>query len=476
MSGALSKFLNRQVTPVRIKPPSSKFKKRVTQTIQIIILTTVMMFAWWRISLHFEIKNQFLALKESGLPTSGTELNTWLDPVADSENGALPLRETFAQVRTFPDSRSNQVYNLVTMDRINVWAADTETLAAEYVALNQATLEEARTALKFHKFRFPIDYAYGPTTPIPHLASLKGMAQLFALRAVLTAKQDNNGAWSQDIKDILKLAQTLDSEPIVISWLVRAAIINLAVRVTEINLNHCPLESGRIEDLQSAIAAVTVSNLLSRAFVGELALNVPAFRLSRTEAEQISSDNEDQPQNNPQPQRFAGKPNPFLWFTGFFERDLNFFLKTMTTSIGMATNSAPAVLKLNNHFEEAGLQAGKKIYVLSGMLLPAYGKVANRDASLQANLRLVTTALAIEQYRRRQGQLPASLTELVPQHLAAIPSDPFDGAPLRYRWLPTGYVVYSVGDDRHDDDGRERPKNKKSSDKTSYDITFIVER
>jgi hypothetical protein len=35
---------------------------------------------------------------------------------------------------------------------------------------------------------------------------------------------------------------------------------------------------------------------------------------------------------------------------------------------------------------------------------------------------------------------------------------------------------YSVGNDGHDDGGREKPADWKSSDKTTYDITFIVER
>ena len=47
----------------------------------------------------------------------------------------------------------------------------------------------------------------------------------------------------------------------------------------------------------------------------------------------------------------------------------------------------------------------------------------------------------------------------------------------RYRLLPRGYVIYSVGFSYgNDDGGREPPGNRKSTDTTSYDITFIVER
>ena len=42
--------------------------------------------------------------------------------------------------------------------------------------------------------------------------------------------------------------------------------------------------------------------------------------------------------------------------------------------------------------------------------------------------------------------------------------------------LAKGYVIYSVGNDGHDDGGREKPADWKSTDKTTYDITFTVER
>ena len=54
---------------------------------------------------------------------------------------------------------------------------------------------------------------------------------------------------------------------------------------------------------------------------------------------------------------------------------------------------------------------------------------------------------------------------------------PTSGAELNaYYRLAKGYVIYSIGSDGHDDGGREKPADWKSSDKTTYDITFTVER
>ena len=71
------------------------------------------------------------------------------------------------------------------------------------------------------------------------------------------------------------------------------------------------------------------------------------------------------------------------------------------------------------------------------------------------------------------GRLPDSLDELVPKWLDAVPTDPFDDKPIRYKKLAKGFVTYSVGPDLKDDGGKER--NPKDSN-APYDITFIVAR
>jgi hypothetical protein len=167
---------------------------------------------------------------------------------------------------------------------------------------------------------------------------------------------------------------------------------------------------------------------------------------------------------------------PFVFLTGFFERDLNFYLQTMDKSISLAALPPPASLALTNYFQSASVVARKGLYPFSGMLLPSLSKVILKEAALQADVRLAATALAVERFRRAQGRLPGGLEELAPQFPDAVPADPFDGAPLRYRRLARGYVIYSIDADGRDDGGREPPERKESGDKTSYDQTFTVER
>jgi hypothetical protein len=69
-------------------------------------------------------------------------------------------------------------------------------------------------------------------------------------------------------------------------------------------------------------------------------------------------------------------------------------------------------------------------------------------------LRNAQAAIAVERFRAAEGKLPVGLDALVPRFLSAVPIDPFDGQPLRYRQTEVRYVVYSVGPSKTDQGGR----------------------
>jgi hypothetical protein len=85
------------------------------------------------------------------------------------------------------------------------------------------------------------------------------------------------------------------------------------------------------------------------------------------------------------------------------------------------------------------------------------GPAGRTNLGYRANLAHLSSgvaALAAERYRLKRGKWPASLYDLLPEFLPAVPLDPFDGALLRYRLVEHGVVVYSGGPDGKDDGGR----------------------
>jgi hypothetical protein len=71
-----------------------------------------------------------------------------------------------------------------------------------------------------------------------------------------------------------------------------------------------------------------------------------------------------------------------------------------------------------------------------------------------AELRSASTALAVERYRLARGEWPRDLAAIVPTYLKDVPNDPYDGRPLRYRPTANGIVVYCLGSDRADNQGK----------------------
>jgi hypothetical protein len=70
---------------------------------------------------------------------------------------------------------------------------------------------------------------------------------------------------------------------------------------------------------------------------------------------------------------------------------------------------------------------------------------------------MVTAAIALERFHRREKKYPPDLKKLVPEFLERLPIDHMDGKAMRYRPRDDGkFLLYSVGHDRVDDNGDAR--------------------
>lgn len=94
-------------------------------------------------------------------------------------------------------------------------------------------------------------------------------------------------------------------------------------------------------------------------------------------------------------------------------------------------------------------------------------RVIIKVMTAEVGRQLVVTAIALKRHQLRHNNLPATLAELVPEFLPAVPIDPADGQPLRYRLNGDGtFHLYSVGKDGRDNGGDPQNPNEKSSSKS----------
>ncbi|HTR41043.1 MAG TPA: hypothetical protein VMH87_05460 [Pseudomonadales bacterium] len=80
--------------------------------------------------------------------------------------------------------------------------------------------------------------------------------------------------------------------------------------------------------------------------------------------------------------------------------------------------------------------------------------VARRMMAAETAKRTMITAIALKRYQLKHGNYPPDLKVLVPEFLTAVPLDPVDGQPLRYRLNSDGtFLLYSIGPNGKDDGG-----------------------
>jgi hypothetical protein len=80
--------------------------------------------------------------------------------------------------------------------------------------------------------------------------------------------------------------------------------------------------------------------------------------------------------------------------------------------------------------------------------------VFNKVMRAETAKQMTETAIALKRYQLKYGKYPMDLDSLVPEFVSAVPLDPVDGQPLRYRLNSDGtFLLYSVGDNGKDDGG-----------------------
>src|SRR5205085_653544 len=109
-------------------------------------------------------------------------------------------------------------------------------------------------------------------------------------------------------------------------------------------------------------------------------------------------------------------------------------------------NRAALLERMNQYVEAARLPSQEQAAALAELrettarqpilvreFEPAVEKIAQAVKRTQGLLRCAATGLAVERYRRKYGRWPDNLDQLTGDFLRAVPRDPFDGRPLRYR-------------------------------------------
>jgi hypothetical protein len=132
-------------------------------------------------------------------------------------------------------------------------------------------------------------------------------------------------------------------------------------------------------------------------------------------------------------------------------------------ALEQAREPASAVLTREREWSRSQYGSFKLLWLRLVMRKPlrdteeSFEKTRNRSV---AALRLVIVELAVRLHQKQHGKLPATLDELVPALLPAVPLDPYTGRPLVYRVTTNSFLLYSIGPDGQDDGGTPMARGK----------------
>ena len=329
-----------------------------------------------------------------------------------------------------------------------------------YLAANAQALELLHKAAAMGKkgCRFHLDFSLGYDMPVPHLMDLRHATRLLYLQALMKVEGGKPDEAETVIADSFAAARALLKEPLLISQLVRMAVISVSASTLERVLSRTALGDRQLTDLSKAIASQENPEPLMRGMVGERCCVEDLFN--------DSSRYDNEPVNK------LGTALLLWRWSGFKVTDHLKYLQLMTEVVSAAGGSTREMRDLPKDLEKE-VQQAPKYYLLTRLLVPDLSRVYEEQLRMLSHLRAARAAIAVERFRAANGRLPDSLDELVPKFLDAVPADPFDDKPIRYRKVAKGYVTYSVGPDLTDAGGRERdPKDPKAP----YNIPFTVAR
>lgn len=410
-------------------------------------------------------------------PLTWEEVARTYAPIPDDENAAVPLLNLWrsedpefwaAYEAGGRNSPGNKPEPPIPFPK----APDGLGPLANHVAARWEHREAVRQALERKSFRFPMRITDGfPELP-PHLFQIKREAQEFQAESWVATERGDITTALRAIKDMARVAALRRDDPLLTGQLVRIACYSLCLSEVERLLSRASLAEPQILELQAVVSTLSAMDGFHRAMIGERASGLAWFRNPNRFTGAGSSTEGNDPVN-----RSGSASGMFGLRLSVMERAAQaLYLETFEHVFTNAPPDSAARLqvvgKVMGNFGAQAKRFPPKIF--SGTELPTLFLDAQRFCRLEAQREAALTALAVERYRLlHEGRLPEALSELLPDLLPEVPRDPFDDQPLRYRRLEQGYVVYSVGPDRTDHGGREKPKKGGTS---QFDVTFTVRR
>jgi hypothetical protein len=334
-----------------------------------------------------------------------------------------------------------------------------------------ATIEELRKAGKrpYSRFNIAYDTELKFSILLPHLAGIKSVCMMLELRSCAELRSGDPNAAFEDVKLIFHLVQSTQTEPFLISQVVRASCLSAMLQPVWEGLEQRKWSDEQLEEL--------IKELHQLDFIGD---GMRCLQAEESFCDTIFA----QLRRNWNPMKglweivgnggdFSTPDFPADLFVAlapsgwFYLEQLNYhkFYYNQTVGVISSNRVDPDSDIANQRKIErlGGISFGKaflKHQEMAQLLLPALNAFMFKITRAQTGANLAVIACALERYRIKHGNYPENLSALTPEYLNSIPNDLIMDKPLKYHLTANGaFVLYSVGWNNKDDGGVPAKKN-----------------
>jgi hypothetical protein len=322
--------------------------------------------------------------------------------------------------------------------------------------------------------------------PVPNIRASRSVADLLRYDAILrTHENDINGALTS-CRAVTNVARSFGDEPSWFAIAVRHSIRLIAMEVLQRSLAQGEGTEETLAKLQKALADEAAAPVLIIGLRGDRAAidryikavwsrEISLASLQKTLRMLRSIFREDSRESE--------------WKTGWQPLDDGLEHLREHTSGWLVISHAIAIeistqwvemSKLPLHLQKDRVNALearlKGMPVMVRCLLVSPASMWYSSMKSQAHFRCAIASLAAERFRLAHGRWPATLPELVPAYLAAVPRDPFDNQELRYLRTTDGVIIYSIGHDCKDDGGDVLYTREKRPDDIGFRLWDVPKR
>jgi hypothetical protein len=420
-------------------------------------------FTVYRIHLKHKLRSKIGSLRAAGYPVTWNELDQFYSLPDDAENAAYIILNAIGYY-----NEPNDFDRIPVIVKANIPARgerlpdDVLKLIFTNISENKQSLDELHKISFLEHSRYPIDLSLGVNTRLDHFTGVQKCFILLQCEALYAAENEDPNQALNSIESIFGIARSFEAEPLYISQIVRLNYESMAVSTLEYVIRRMNFNNEQLIELERLLKEAEDSSGIKRAFTSEryirlrLCENPAVFPIDILEG------------------NVPAQPvlEVYQWL-GLLDRAALVYLrfdKEFTNAFELPLHKQiEAFRAIEEEFNKSGLPDFLRLKVSS------FSELVSLNVKTIAQLRIARVALSVQRYRLKNGKLPESLNNLVPYYVESIPLDPFDGQHIRYKKLDSGYVMYSIGDDKIDDGGKERSQESKKSGSTS-DITFTVEK